>query len=448
MAASESRRYTAVAIVLHWAIAIGILAMIPFGWWMSDLIHAPETRAHGVAAFQLHKSIGLSILALSLARLAWRFLNPPPALPAGMAAWERIAATATHWGFYFIMIALPLSGWLYVSTGFDWQGRPLAVPTLWFGLFEVPHLPIAGADEATRQEVAKSSISAHSLLAWGAIGLAALHVGAALKHHVVNKDGVMARMVPGLAAPEAMPAATAGRRIGLSAGLGAVALTAVALTIAALTPPPQAVPVVVAEAAPEAAVETVAPQAETPAVAETAAPAPEAPPAAAQAVAWRVNAGASSIAFGGDHAGAPIAGRFSQWQADIRFSPEDLAGSRVRVDIQTGSATTENPLHQATLREGEWFAPDRFPTATFEARTFRALGSDRYEAQGTLRIRDQTLPVTLPFTLRITGERATMRATLSIDRVAAGMGLASDPGAEWVSRQIPVTIQVEAAAAR
>ncbi len=446
-ARSENRRYTVVAIALHWAIAIGILAMIPFGWWMGDLIHEPATRAHGVAAIQLHKSIGLSILMLSLTRLAWRLFNPPPPLPAGMAAWERFAATATHWAFYAVMIALPLSGWVYVSTGYDWQGRPLEVPTLWFGLFEVPHLPIAAADNATRQQAASGSISAHSLLAWGAIGLAALHVGAALKHHVVNKDGVLARMVPGLPAREDLPAPAAGRSLALGAGLASVALIAVALTIAALTPPvlvPDPAPMAdaAAETAPDLTTAEASPS--IPTVTELASAAPT---AVAEPRVWAVNAGASSIRFSGDHAGAPIAGRFTQWSADIRFHPDALDRSRVRVTIQTGSADADNPLHENTLREPEWFGGAQYPTAVFEAGSFRARGGDRYEAMGTLTIRDRNLPVTLPFTLRITGDSAAMTAQLTIDRIAAGMGLVSDPNAEWVSRDIPVTIAIEANAA-
>jgi cytochrome b561 len=452
--AADHRRYTAVAIVLHWAIAIGILAMIPFGWWMSDLIHAPDTRAHGVAAFQLHKSIGLSILMLSLARLGWRLMHPPPPLPAGMAQWERLAATATHWGFYVLMIALPLSGWAYVSTGFDQAGRPLVVPTLWFGLFEVPHLPIAGADEAVRRAASQGAMSAHSAMAWGAIGLAVLHVGAALKHQFFNKDGVLGRMVPGLPGQAVAPPAAPGRNIGLGIGLGAVVLIASALTVAALTPPAPSAPAATAEEPPP---ETGAPPAEPDPQVAVAVDAPPGPPVAevpdgsrslpVTPQGWVVDRQASSIRFAGDHAGAAIAGRFTRWSADIVFSPEALDRSRVQVRIETGSADTENPLHENTLREAEWFGGDQFPTALFEASQFRALGRSRYEAVGTLTIRDRSMPVTLPFSLRIEGGRASMAATLTVDRVAAGMGLVSDPNAEWVSRMIPVTIAVEATAA-
>ena len=85
----HAQRYTAVAIVLHWAIALAIFGMIALGWWMGDALEDSATQAQAIAAFQLHKSIGLSVLVLSLARLGWRLINPPPPLPAGMKAWER-----------------------------------------------------------------------------------------------------------------------------------------------------------------------------------------------------------------------------------------------------------------------------------------------------------------------------------------------------------------------
>ena len=437
MAQAESRRYAVVAIVLHWAIAIGILAMIPFGWWMSDLIHEPETRAHGVAAFQLHKSIGLSILVLSLARLGWRLMNPPPPLPAGMTQWERIAAVATHWGFYAIMIALPLSGWAYVSSGFDAEGRPLAVPTYWFGLFEVPHLPIAGAAEGVRQAAASAAISAHSAMAWGAIGLAVLHVAGAVKHQFLNKDDVMSRMVPGVPNPDGGEPASPARRIGLGVGLGAVVLAAVALTIAALTPPASS------EAAPELA--GAASAAAVPAATTVSGALPAQDDRAAQV--WRIDPAASSIRFSGQNAGAAFTGQFPRFTAEIAFSPNALARSRVRVDIDTTAITMADAMQATTLRQREWFDVGNFDDAEFEAETFRALGGDRYEATGTLEIKGQEIPVTFPFTVTIANGVATMTGEARIDRVAAGLGLSSDPNAQWVSREIVVTIQVRATAA-
>jgi cytochrome b561 len=191
-------RYTNTAIVLHWLIAAAILFMIPLGFWMHRAILDPADRALAYKAFQFHKSLGLTILALSLLRLAWRFTHAPPPLPAPMPAWEKLAARTAHWLFYVLMIAMPLTGWLYVSTGWSLQyGVYLNVPTVWFGLFQIPHLPFfENAADAARKAGAVATLATHWALAWGAVALIALHVAAALKHQFVDRDETMAHMAP------------------------------------------------------------------------------------------------------------------------------------------------------------------------------------------------------------------------------------------------------------
>jgi cytochrome b561 len=115
-----------------------------------------------------------------------------------MPTWEKFAAHATHWAFYVIMIAAPLTGWLYVSTGWNIENdRPFSVPTVWFGLFQVPHIPgLETLPDAARGSAAESFMEVHELLAFGTLGLFALHVLAALKHHVLDRDDVLTRMLP------------------------------------------------------------------------------------------------------------------------------------------------------------------------------------------------------------------------------------------------------------
>ncbi|MEO0786968.1 MAG: cytochrome b/b6 domain-containing protein, partial [Pseudomonadota bacterium] len=98
-----SHRYTSVAIALHWFIALAILSLIPGGWFMSDL---PNESPLKEGLYQLHKSVGITILILTLARIAWRVMNPPPEDAAGMAGWEKTASHATHIAFYGLMILL------------------------------------------------------------------------------------------------------------------------------------------------------------------------------------------------------------------------------------------------------------------------------------------------------------------------------------------------------
>jgi cytochrome b561 len=195
---TERSRYSLVAILLHWAIALGIIVMIPLGWWMSDHVTDPSQIARVFKAFQLHKSIGLTILVFSVLRLIWRLTHRFPELPEHMPGWEKAAARISHVLLYALIIVMPLTGWIYVSAGWNVQmNAPFPVPTFWFGLFQWPHIPgLAEASNATRASAAGTSMAIHSKLAWGAIILVALHAAAALKHHFFDRDDVLARMVP------------------------------------------------------------------------------------------------------------------------------------------------------------------------------------------------------------------------------------------------------------
>ncbi len=181
-------RYGTVAMALHWLLAAMILFNVGLGFFMTRLDEADERT---FPLFQLHKSIGLTILMLSLMRLGWRLANPIPALPSGMSAWERFAARGVHVLFYVLMIAVPLMGWATVSSA------PLAVPTMWFGLFEWPHIPfLADLPRAEKRMFEEPLAVTHSLLALAMLGLVALHAAAALKHQFHDKDDVLKRMLP------------------------------------------------------------------------------------------------------------------------------------------------------------------------------------------------------------------------------------------------------------
>lgn len=175
-------RYDPIAITLHWVIACSILLMIPLGLFMGDL-----PLSIRFDAYIFHKSLGIVILALSLFRLVWRLLNPPPALPGHMGAFEKLGARVSHWGFYFLMIAMPLTGWLMVSASKKF-------PTVFFWLGEVPFLPMPEAFSG--KEAAHMFNEYHEVLAYGALLLLALHLSAALKHHFINRDTVLTRMLP------------------------------------------------------------------------------------------------------------------------------------------------------------------------------------------------------------------------------------------------------------
>lgn len=190
----DHQTYSTVAMVLHWAIAIAIVGLIAAGTWMADAIKVPETQGLAFSVYQWHKSLGLAVLVLSVLRLAWRFVKPPPPLPASMPGWERTLAGVSHTAFYVLMIGMPLLGWAMVSAS------PLGLPTIVFGLFEWPHIPFL-ADLEDKKPVEDALKTAHMAGGYLLAGLLVLHVGAALKHHFVSRDDVLARMVPGVKAP-------------------------------------------------------------------------------------------------------------------------------------------------------------------------------------------------------------------------------------------------------
>lgn len=407
------QRYTAVAIVLHWAIAAAIVSNLFIGWWMTGAIDEADTRARAIAAYQLHKSIGLTVLVLSLMRLLWRLTHTPSSLPVGMALWERFAAKATHWAFYILMVVVPLSGWTYVSA--QWaHDKPLNVPTLWFGLFEVPHLFDAkGMTDAARAVVANRNNAAHFYLAWSMAGLLVLHVAAALKHHYFNRDRVLTQMLPFIAPPdESAPApAEPGRSAVLRTGTSLILIALAALSYVLWRGP---------TASPAGVVVTGAPTSVT--------------------GSWAVDP-SSTISFSGANSGEEFHGRFTRWSADIRYNLAAPESSAISASIETGSAADGVPLHEETLSQAEWFNVAKYPKADFKATKVSADGS----IEGTLQIKDRSVPVT-GLKATVTNGVLTIAGHFEIVRKDADLGQESDASGEFVSPKIGVDVRVSAKA--
>ena len=165
----QGGRYSGVAILFHWTIAALVLANLWIG-----LIGG---------SMPAHKAIGITVLVLTLGRIGWRLGHATPPLPAGTPGWERLAASASHALFYVLLLVLPLSGWAMVSGA---KRNPLD----WFGLFPIPYLPISPS-------LAHQGHEAHEVLGFAMLGLVALHIAAALRHHFLLRDGMLARMLPG-----------------------------------------------------------------------------------------------------------------------------------------------------------------------------------------------------------------------------------------------------------
>ena len=182
MPEAHRQRYSTVAIILHWALAVLVIANVLIGWQFDDVSRAERRELMG-----LHQPIGLTILALTVARIVWRLVHKPPPLPDYLKTWERWLSKIVHAGFYVVLIALPLSGWLTVSAHDG--ARPIDM----FGLFQFPVLePVAGMDD-----VHDAAEETHHLIAKVIVYvLLPLHVLGALKHQFLDGRDELGRMLP------------------------------------------------------------------------------------------------------------------------------------------------------------------------------------------------------------------------------------------------------------
>jgi cytochrome b561 len=174
----HNNRYTSTAKNLHWLMAVLMPGTLALGVYMTDLPFSPEK----IQLYSWHKWAGITVFLFALIRLAWRLSYPPPPLPATTPRWQHWASHAAHWALYALMLAIPLSGWLMSSAK--------GVPTVWFGVIPIPDL--LSRDLA----LGETLHTVHITLNWLFVTLLAAHVGAALKHHWLDRDTVLLRMLP------------------------------------------------------------------------------------------------------------------------------------------------------------------------------------------------------------------------------------------------------------
>jgi cytochrome b561/polyisoprenoid-binding protein YceI len=422
---ATQQRYTAVAIALHWIIAFSIIGMIAVGWTMENL--DPSTldgRAQYQSIVQLHKSFGITILLLSVARIAWRLMNPPPPEPP-MPGWQAFAANAVHVLFYILMIAMPLSGWIMASAS-------PAFETKYFGLFDarLPVLPTLPLE--SREAVDETFGSVHSALAWVVIGLLVLHVAGAVKHHFIDKDGLLARMAPGLFGRTAGPLDKGHGEIWAFGSAVVVFATILGASMALNAPASLAAAVMTEE--------------------EEQQPASSAPT-------WVVDAAKSTLKFRFGYMGQDYEGTFPEWTARIQLDTDAGPNQQtpvdgyVRVAIPLAKVSTGESYFDGNVTQGDWFDVGAHPEAVFEVKGgIYKLSPTDYEATGVLTLKGVAHPVRLHFTLAITNEGgaapATMHGEVTLNRLDLGVGKATIAEArgdeEWVANPVQVIVDVVA----
>jgi cytochrome b561 len=171
-------QYTRTAIILHWAVALLIFTAFPLGLYMHDLPLSPTK----LRLYSWHKWIGVSIFLLAVLRVMWRTTHRPPALIEAMPRWEKLAAQTVHYLLYVLILIIPLSGWLMSSAK--------GIQTVWFGVLPLPDLV------GKNKELADVLHEVHEALNLGMAALVLGHIGASLKHHFIDRDDVLVRMMP------------------------------------------------------------------------------------------------------------------------------------------------------------------------------------------------------------------------------------------------------------
>ena len=387
--------FGAVTRSLHWLTALLILTAIPLGVIANDMAYDTSAAlAQKAQLFSLHKTIGIAAFLVAALRILWAFtqIRPAPLHPERRA--ETTLAAAIHWVLYLSMLMVPLSGWVHhaATAGF--------APILWTFGQDLPLVPKS-------ESLASLAASLHWVFTKLLIASILLHIAGALKHHLIDKDATLRRMLSRTAAPD-RPSMAKSHARPLAAALVVYALGAgVAFSLTQ----------------PEAAPVQAAAQAQT----------------ASTSGNWQVQIGTLGMTV--RQLGSDVTGQFASWQANITFdptAPDDAKGS-VTVTIDTTSLSLGSVSDQAK-------GPDFMNTAAHSTATFTAnitgTGPD-YIATGTLTLAGSEMPLTLPFTLQLDGNTAAMQGSATIDRRDFAIG-PKYPDEATVGFAVDITVDLTA----
>ncbi len=370
---NTTTQYGGVTKTFHWLTALLILTLIPLGIYANGLPYdTSEELAQKAWLFSLHKTLGVTVFFVALGRILWALSQPKPALLHPDRKLESFAAETVHWLLYGSLLLVPLSGWVHhaATDGF--------APIWWpFG----QNLPFVPKSETLASTAAGLHIVFERVLAASVL----LHVAGALKHHIIDKDATLRRMLPGR---PSLDLAAASHKVALPA-LTALAVWAGALVIGGTLGLYSKHTIDVAAAELEAVQSD-----------------------------WAVQDGQIAITI--KQLGSDVTGSFADWTAAITFdeSVEEGPAGTVDVTISIGSLTLGSVTGQAL--GADFFNAEAFPTAQYTADLIRT--ADGYEAEGTLTIKDRSLPVSFPFELQITDGTATVAVTTELDRRNYGIG--------------------------
>ncbi|WP_299918271.1 cytochrome b/b6 domain-containing protein [uncultured Roseobacter sp.] len=364
---NTATHYGAVTKTFHWLTALLILTLIPLGIYANGLpFDTSEQLAQKARLFSLHKTLGVTVFFVALARILWALSQPKPGLLHADRKIESLAAETVHWLLYGSLLLVPLSGWVHhaATDGFA---------PIWWPLGQ--NLPFVPKSES----LAATAAGLHIVFERVLVASIFLHFAGALKHHIIDKDATLRRMLPGTPAV----ADTGGGHRVAAPLISALVIWAGALFVGStldIYAKHDAV-------APVAALEDVQSD-------------------------WTVQDGELSITV--QQLGSDVRGSFADWTAAISFDETVTTGTAGTVDvtISIGSLTLGSVTSQAL--GADFFNAENFPTAQFTADIINTEAG--YQAEGTLTIKDKSMPVTLPFTLEVAEGVATMIGSTQLDR--------------------------------
>lgn len=383
---NSSTRYNHIAIVLHWLIALLIIGMLAVGKYMTSLDESTPLRFD---LTQWHKSFGLTLLALSVFRLLWRLTHKPPGHHGNRPGWERFAAGLTHFLFYFLILFLPITGWLMVSAS------PLNISTFLFDLVRVPHLPVVST-APNREELTELFNMFHEYASGILIVLLLLHIAAALRHQFGLKDRIFTRMTPDLSDGSFADGAR------LTAG---VIIVAVAGTWLLSSASQQSNSVTSVRAANE----------------PTTASAGESNSSTQDTTEWiPAEVNYSLVVMGGDTQGS-----FSDASVQALIDTAEPQNSILNAIIQTGSGSTGSPQIDDSLPGADWLYIAMFPEALFNATGFESVDDKNIKVTGDMTIRDITNKISFP--LSINQETGEVTGGFAFNRLDYELGAKEQP---------------------
>ncbi|MHA1128737.1 MAG: YceI family protein, partial [Alphaproteobacteria bacterium] len=352
----------------------------------------PEEIAQVLWTFSLHKTLGMTMLGVSILRILWAIRGPKPALLNTENRLETFAAEITHWILYIAILLTPIAGWFRhaATEGFAKIWWPFGQD-----IFFIPK----------NERLSEFFASMHWILAILMATSILAHIGGALKHFVIDRDKTLQRMLPlidtsGVVAKGEHSSAPKWAAFGL---FGAIILTMGTLALNR----------------PEAA------QTELQVTSSEWIVAPE-----------------STLAISIKQLGADVSGQFDNWTADIRFDPDNLPDASVTVTVAMDSLSLGSVTDQA--QSDGFLAASEFTTAIFTANDFTLIEDGSYIANGTLKLRGITAPLTLGFTLNINGNTAEMQGTTQIVRLDYGVGAKDMPDDSTLGFMVEVSVDLRA----